>query len=359
MEMLSREAVDRARAFVGEHGRPLERARFAQVVDGGPLEPVVEELTAFRADGGGFGGALEPDARTPEASVLAALTALDILRMHGAPGDHPLVAEICGWLAEHAEVDPLGRVVWPFLPPAAQSSPHAPWWDQAEPGQLAETFAGFLANPGLALTAHLFRYAAAAPAIVTTARVGDAAEIFAVDSPTFAGATVDLAGQEARAIPGGAAHIQRAVNLGTLVFAAEALGAMEAALGLTVDYLKTRKQFGVPLMRFQTLTQRAADMYTSLELARSAVYFLAMTLAESPDDDTAVSRVKVIVGKAGRHVGQEAVQLHGGIGMTAEYAVGHHLARITAIEHTYGDTRFHLAKLARHVKDNDSRDLLS
>jgi len=148
-------------------------------------------------------------------------------------------------------------------------------------------------------------------------------------------------------------------GLGTLVLAAEALGAMEAALGLTVDYLKTRKQFGVPLMRFQTLTQRAADMYTSLELARSAVYFLAMTLAENPDDDTAVSRVKVIVGKAGRHVGQEAVQLHGGIGMTAEYAVGHHLARITAIEHTYGDTRFHLAKQARHVKDNDSRDLLS
>lgn len=202
-------------------------------------------------------------------------------------------------------------------------------------------------------------YAAASPAVVTTARVGDAVEIYALDAPTFAGATVDLAGQEARAIPGGAAHIQRAVNLGTLVLAAEALGAMEAALGLTVDYLKTRKQFGVPLMRFQTLTQRAADMYTSLELARSAVYFLAMTLAENPDDDTAVSRVKVIVGKAGRLVGQEAVQLHGGIGMTAEYAVGHHLARITAIEHTYGDTRFHLAKLARHVKDNDSRDLLS
>jgi hypothetical protein len=75
-------------------------------------------------------------------------------------------------------------------------------------------------------------YAAAAPAVVTTARVGDAAEIFAVDSPTFAGATVDLAGQEARAIPGsGRRAIQRAVNLGTLVFAAEALGAMEAALG--------------------------------------------------------------------------------------------------------------------------------
>ena len=147
----------------------------------------------------------------------------------------------------------------------------------------------------------------------TSARLArDAVEIYALDAPTFAGATVDLAGQEARAIPGGAAHVQRALNLGTLVLAAEALGAMEAALGLTVDYLKTRKQFGVPLMRFQTLTQRAADMYTSLELARSAVYFLAMTLA-----------------------------------------------RITAIEHTYGDTRFHLAKQARHVKDNDSRDLLS
>ena len=165
MEMLSREAVDRARAFVGEHGRPLDRARFAQVVDGGPLQPVVEELAAFRTAGGGFGRALESDARTPDASVLAALTALD---------DHPLVAEICGWLAEHSDFDQLGRFFWPFLPPAAQSSPHAPWWDQAEPGQLAETFAGFLANPGLALTAHLFRYAAAAPAEAARAGVDQA-----------------------------------------------------------------------------------------------------------------------------------------------------------------------------------------
>ena len=90
------------------------------------------------------------------------------------------------------------------------------------------------------------------------------------------------------------------MNLGTLVLAGEAVGAMESALTMTVEYLKSRKQFGVPLMKFQTLTQRAADMYTSLELARSAVYFAAMSLAENPDDAVSISRMKVTAGKAGR-----------------------------------------------------------
>src|SRR5699024_6700537 len=111
----------------------------------------------------------------------------------------------------------------------------------------------------------------------------------------------------------------------------------------TVEYLKTRKQFGVPLMTFQTLTQRAADMYVSLELARSTAFYGAMQLGEDPDDRDTASRLKVIVGQAGRHIGQEAIQLHGGIAMTAEYAVGHLTGRHTAIEHTFGDTRTHLA----------------
>jgi alkylation response protein AidB-like acyl-CoA dehydrogenase len=139
---------------------------------------------------------------------------------------------------------------------------------------------------------------------------------------------------------------------------AESLGAMSAAVDLTVGYLKTRRQFGVPLMSFQALSHRAADLYVSLELARSTVQYAAMALAEDPTDGALVSRTKVVVGKAGRLIGQEAIQMHGGIGMTAEYAVGHLTARLSAIEHTYGDTRQHLARLAGSVADHTTVEVL-
>ncbi len=131
---------------------------------------------------------------------------------------------------------------------------------------------------------------------------------------------------------------------------------MESALAMTVDYLKSRKQFGVPLMTFQSLTQRAAVMYTEVELARSAVQYAAMVLGdphEGEDPGPTLARAAVVVGKASRLVGEEAVQLHGGIGVTEEYAVGHLLNRLTAIEHTFGDTRHHLGRLGRQVADHD------
>ena len=128
---------------------------------------------------------------------------------------------------------------------------------------------------------------------------------------------------------------------------------METAVQMTTDYLKTRKQFGVPLAAFQALTHRAADMYVSLELARSTAMYLAMSVAEGDTDPDLVSRCRVVLGKTGRHIGQEAIQLHGGIAMTSEYAVGHLTAMLTAIEHTYGDTRSHLASLAGRVGDHD------
>ena len=83
-----------------------------------------------------------------------------------------------------------------------------------------------------------------------------------------------------------------------------------------------------------------------------------MSLVEDPADATTMSRTKVVVGKAGRLVGQEAIQLHGGIGMTAEYAVGHLTARLTAIEHTYGDTRTHLGALGRAVGSYEGVEVL-
>ncbi|HWF29747.1 MAG TPA: acyl-CoA dehydrogenase family protein [Mycobacterium sp.] len=131
----------------------------------------------------------------------------------------------------------------------------------------------------------------------------------------------------------------------------EAVGAMEEALRLTTDYLKSRKQFGVTLNKFQALTQRAADMYVSLELARSMSFYAAMSIADGNLDPVIASRAKLQVGRSGRHIAQESIQMHGGIGMTAEYPVGHYAARLTAIEHTLGSTHDHLQVLIDHIAD--------
>ena len=134
---------------------------------------------------------------------------------------------------------------------------------------------------------------------------------------------------------------------------AEAVGAMEEALRLTTDYLKTRKQFGVTLNKFQTLTQRAADMYASLELARSMNFYAAMSIADGNLDPVVAARAKLQICRSGRRIGQEAIQLHGGIGMTAEYPVGHYAARLTAIEHTFGSSQDQLHVLVDHLGDYD------
>lgn len=138
---------------------------------------------------------------------------------------------------------------------------------------------------------------------------------------------------------------------------AEAIGAMEESLRLTSEYLKQRMQFGVPLAKFQTLTQRAADMYVSLELARSMNLYATMTLGDGVVDPVVASRTKLQISTAARHIGQEAVQLHGGIGVTAEYPVGHYFSRLTAIEHTLGGRSEHLRVLADHVADHEMVDV--
>lgn len=128
----------------------------------------------------------------------------------------------------------------------------------------------------------------------------------------------------------------------------EALGAMDTALRMTTSYLTTRQQFGVTLNRFQALTFRAADMYTALELTRSIVTWATMVAAETDDPSAlleAAARAKLQTARAGRLIGQEAIQLHGGIGMTAEYAVGHYTSRLTALNHWLGDARAQLATL--------------
>lgn len=132
---------------------------------------------------------------------------------------------------------------------------------------------------------------------------------------------------------------------------AESIGAMGEALRLTTEYLKTRKQFGVTLSKFQTLTQRAADMYVAMELARSMSFYATASLVEGTVDPIALSRARLQVGRGARHIGQEAVQMHGGIGITTEYPVSHYVARLTAVDQTFGGRREHLGVLSSRVGD--------
>jgi alkylation response protein AidB-like acyl-CoA dehydrogenase len=154
------------------------------------------------------------------------------------------------------------------------------------------------------------------------------------------------------------AAIAATVARAQIAYGHESLGAMDTALRTTTDYLKTRKQFGVPLMTFQALTFRAADMYVSLELARSTVSWATLVLLDGGDATEAASRAKLQVSKAGRHIGQEAIQLHGGIGMTAEYSVGHYMSRLTAIDHALGDGRHHLNRLVSTLEGHTVVDPL-
>ena len=150
--------------------------------------------------------------------------------------------------------------------------------------------------------------------------------------------------------PGNAfALIERVTDHAIAALCAEAVGAMDALHESTVEYLKSRKQFGVPIGNFQVLQHRAADMLIALEQARSMALFAAM-MADDADPAArrqALSAAKVQIGRSGRFIGQQAIQLHGGIGMTMEYSAGHYFKRLTAIDTLFGDADHHLALLAR------------
>jgi pimeloyl-CoA dehydrogenase small subunit len=143
--------------------------------------------------------------------------------------------------------------------------------------------------------------------------------------------------------------LERVIDEVIAALSAEAVGAMGGLHELTVDYLKTRKQFGVPIGSFQVLQHRAVDMLTALEQARSMAYYATMMAAE-PDAgqrSKAMSAAKVQIGRAAKHIGQEAIQLHGGIGMTMEYKAGHYFKRLTMIDLAFGDADHHLRELAK------------
>ncbi|MGI5216479.1 acyl-CoA dehydrogenase family protein [Nocardia sp. CA-290969] len=163
----------------------------------------------------------------------------------------------------------------------------------------------------------------------------------------FAGAPAELLGTAEDA----AATVDEVLVQAQAGLCAESVGAMAEALRLTTEYLKTRKQFGVTLSKFQTLTQRAANMYVSLELARSMSYYLTAALVDAPGDAVIASRARLQAGRSARHIGQEAIQMHGGIGVTSEYPVSHYVARLTAIERTLGSGLEHLRILTDRVGD--------
>jgi len=142
--------------------------------------------------------------------------------------------------------------------------------------------------------------------------------------------------------------IEHAVDEAIAALCADAVGTMQSMHDLTLEYLKTRKQFGRPIGSFQVLQHRSVDMLVALEGARSMAMFAAVMAAEENPVERrrAISSAKVQIGRSGKHIGQEAVQLHGGIGMTMEYAVGHYFKRMTMIDQMYGDADHHLAVLA-------------
>ncbi len=142
--------------------------------------------------------------------------------------------------------------------------------------------------------------------------------------------------------------LEKAIDNAILAIGAEAVGAMEVLYKTTVEYCKTREQFGQPIGKFQVLQHRMVDMFIEHEQSKSLLYMAAMRLDEGygPAARKAVSALKVQVGKGGKFVGQNAVQLHGGMGMTDELNVGHYFKRLTTIETLFGNVDYHLRKYA-------------
>jgi pimeloyl-CoA dehydrogenase small subunit len=142
--------------------------------------------------------------------------------------------------------------------------------------------------------------------------------------------------------------IERVVDDARIALCAEAVGLMDESLKTTVEYIKTRKQFGVAIGTFQSLQHRASDMFVALEQARSMSMFatMAMDFDDPKERAKAVAAAKVQIGKSGKFVGQQSIQLHGGIGMTQEAKIGHYFKRLTMIENTFGDTEYQTRRVS-------------
>ena len=208
--------------------------------------------------------------------------------------------------------------------------------------------------------------AGTASALIVSARAGDAISLFAVPSDAPALVRTPYASEDGHDVAslrfdgvqleadallgpvgGGLALLERGLDHAVGALCAEGLGLMSVMLEATVEYTKQRIQFGVPIGSFQALQHRMAEMFMEVELARSMAYLAAMTLGGESDPvarGRGVSAAKVHIAKSGRFVGQNAIQLHGGIGMSEEYKVGHYFKRMTMVERLLGDGNYHLTR---------------
>jgi len=179
-----------------------------------------------------------------------------------------------------------------------------------------------------------------------------------IDGPQIAEITLDKAKGKPLATPGSDwPLIEKTLAAGTLAVSAEAIGAMETAKDMTLAYIKERTQFGKPIGANQVLQHRMVDMLVELEQARSAVMLAASSL-ESPRDlrELHISAAKNLVGRAGRLIAEESIQMHGGVGMTWEWPLPHYAKRIVMIDHLFGDTDHHLMRYAALSRDMDGAE---
>ena len=183
---------------------------------------------------------------------------------------------------------------------------------------------------------------------------GNASGVAARDYPTVDGGRASDISFERAEVPGGRLIgetgaalplILRAWDEAIAAHCAEAVGAMSALLDQTVAYAKTRRQFGQPIGKFQALQHRMADMFVALEEARSMTLLAALKLG-TPESARTAAAAKVAVGKAARFVGQQAIQIHGGMGMTDELAAAHYFKRLTMFGALFGSADRHLARFA-------------
>jgi alkylation response protein AidB-like acyl-CoA dehydrogenase len=194
--------------------------------------------------------------------------------------------------------------------------------------------------------------------LVVSARSGEGIGLYLVDRPEVKplrtlderlAADVMFRDVKAEKLQGGLELIEEAADFGAALACAEAVGTMKFACDTTLEYLKTRKQFGMPIGAFQALQHRMVDMFISYEQARSMACLACsrMDQAESPRERArAISSAKIKIADAARHVSQEAVQLHGGMGMSEELKVSHAFRRLTVLAREFGDADYHLARFA-------------
>ena len=213
---------------------------------------------------------------------------------------------------------------------------------------------------------HMVPAGANADAYLVPAMIGNSLGLFVVERSASGVRTSSYATQDGAAAADlhlnntpaqlltrdGLTALEHAVDIGIASLCAEAVGVMDKTMAITIEYMNTRKQFNTVISSFQALRHRVADMKMQLELARSMSYYATLKLNAPADERrSAMARAKYQLGVSMRFVGQQAVQLHGGIGVTDEYIVSHYFKKLTQLEMTWGDTLHQLGEVSERMQD--------